>query len=380
MGENLRPEADAPQDDFVAARHFPYDGLVSSAEKTYEMLWDCKYCTQKKNLGLSHRCCPACGAPQDPTARYFPSDADKVAVQDHPFFGADVLCPACNQANSRNSKCCAQCGSPLDKATAVRTRQDQVGNAFAGETVADARRELGAPPGQAPVPVLAPPPKKKGLSAVWIVLPATGFMLLLVVVGLFFLLRKREGAFVVADKGWDRTIEVEQRALDHGSSWCDSLPPGARALGRHREQRSTKQVPDGQTCVMRRKDQGNGTFKEVQECTPKTRSEPVLDDKCDYEAEVWRVDRTARAHGGAGDAPTWPAPNLTRSGCASLGCEREGTRSETYSVTWTEPKTGEASTCTLDAGKWSGFAKGASYRGKIGVVTGHIDCDSLVAR
>ena len=351
---------------------------MTPAEKTYEMLWDCKYCSQKKNLGLSHRCCPGCGSPQDPAARYFPSDADKVAVQDHPFFGADVLCPACNQANSRNSKCCAQCGSPLDKATAVRTRQDQVGTGFAGETIADARRELGSPPGYAPV--AAPPPKKKGTSVLWFILPAGGFVLLLLFVGLFFLLRKREGAFVVADKSWDRTIEVEQRAIDHGSNWCDSLPAGARTLGRHREQRTTRQVPDGQTCVTRRKDQGNGTFKEVQECTPKTKSEPVMDDKCDYDAEVWKVDRTARAHGGATDAPAWPPPNLARPGCASLGCEREGTRNETYSVTLSEPKTGETSTCTLDAAKWPGFAKGASYTGKIGVVTGHIDCDSLIAR
>ncbi|CAN5525235.1 hypothetical protein BH09MYX1_BH09MYX1_62930 [soil metagenome] len=352
---------------------------MSSATDTYEMLWDCKYCSQKKNLGLSHRCCPGCGSPQDPGARYFPGDADKVAAKDHPFFGADVHCPSCTQANSRNSKCCAQCGSPLDKAGAVRTRQDQVGSGFGGETVADARRELGSPPGHAPVAAVPAVPARKK-SSLGIILGVVGLGLVLVLVGVFFLLRKRDGAFVVADKTWDRTVAVEQRSLDRGSNWCDSLPAGARALGRHREQRSTKQVPDGQTCVTRRKDQGNGTFKESQECTPKTKSEAVLDDKCDYEAEVWKVDRTAKSHGGAADAPAWPAANLARTGCSSIGCEREGTRSETYSVTLSEPKTGEQSTCAMDAGKWAQIKKGGSYVGKIGAVTGHVDCDSLVVK
>jgi hypothetical protein len=350
---------------------------MGPTEKTYEMLWDCKYCAQRKNLGLTHRCCPSCGAPQDPTARYFPSDAEKVAVQDHPFVGADVLCPSCNQANSRSAKCCGQCGSPLDRAVAVRTRSDQVGNAFAGESVVDARRELGAPPGYAPPPPVAPTPKK-GISFFWFVVPLV--VIAAIAGGLFLLLRKRDGAFVVRDKSWDRSIAIEKRTTERSSDWCDSLPSGARTLGRHREQRSTKQVPDGQNCVTRRKDQGNGTFKEVQECTPKTRSEPVMDDKCDYEAEVWKVDRTAKSHGGATDAPSWPSTNLARANCSSLGCEREGTRTETYSVTLDEPKTGEESTCTLDATQWATLTKGGSYAGKIGVVTGHVDCDSLVAK
>jgi hypothetical protein len=318
-------------------------------EKTYEMLWDCKYCSQRKNLGLTHRCCPACGAPQDPAARYFPSDAEKVAVQDHPYAGADVICPACKAAIGRACKCCSQCGSPLTSAAQVR---------LVGE------------------PMPAAPMKKMKMG--WIVLPLLGIVAVLAV-GLFLLLRTRAGSFVVADKTWERSIDVEQLSMDHGSTWCDSLPSGAHALDRHREQRSTKQIPDGQNCVTTRKDQGNGTFKEVQECTPKYKSEPVMDDKCDYEAETWRTERTAKAHGSATDAPSWPSTSITRAGCTSLGCEREGHRSETYDVLVTEPKSGEKTTCTFDSSKWGGFSVGASYDGKIGAVTGHIECDSLKA-
>lgn len=174
----------------------------SGADDTYEMLWDCKYCSQKKNLGLTHRCCPSCGSPQDPAARYFPSDAEKVAVKDHPFYGADVHCPACKAANSRNAKCCGQCGSPLDKAAAVQLKIDQ-------------------PP---PAP---PPPPKKGMSPLLIVVPIV--VVLLIVGGLFMLFRKRDGAFVVKDKAWDRTTEVEKRVSITGRIGATRFP---RARGR----------------------------------------------------------------------------------------------------------------------------------------------------
>jgi hypothetical protein len=314
-------------------------------EKTYEMLWDCKYCGQRKNLGLSHRCCPGCGSPQDPASRYFPSDAEKVAAEDHPYFGADVLCPSCKAANGRACKCCSQCGSPLTNAAQVQL--------------------------VAPVPMLVAPAPKKGFSPLWIILPV-GFFAVIVAVGLFLMLRTRAGSFVVLDRSWDRSIDVEQLSMDHGSTWCDSLPSGAHALGRHREQRTTKQVADGQSCVMTRKDLGNGTFKEVQECTPKYKSEPVMDDKCDYEAETWKTERTAKAHGGASDPPSWPSTNLSHG-------EREGHRTEIYDVLVTEPRSGEKTTCSFDPSRWGGFSVGAQYDGKIGAVTGHIDCDSLKA-
>ena len=47
-------------------------------EKTYEMLWDCEYCSAQKLLGVTHRFCPECGAAQNPQKRYFPPDDQKV--------------------------------------------------------------------------------------------------------------------------------------------------------------------------------------------------------------------------------------------------------------------------------------------------------------
>src|SRR6185369_3264457 len=123
-------------------------------EKTYQMLWDCTYCNQKKLLGLSHRFCANCGAPQNAALRYYPSDAEKVAVEDHHYAGADMGCPACQHYNSRLANNCVNCGGPLAGGKEAAMRQAQVaaaGVAFQGETALDARRELAGAPG-APMP------------------------------------------------------------------------------------------------------------------------------------------------------------------------------------------------------------------------------------
>ena len=49
--------------------------------RTYEMLWNCQFCGTKKLLAKTHKHCPNCGGAQDPRWRFFPSDAEKVAVE-----------------------------------------------------------------------------------------------------------------------------------------------------------------------------------------------------------------------------------------------------------------------------------------------------------
>ena len=61
-------------------------------ENRYEMLWDCPCCSTPKLLGITHRHCPNCGAPQDATKRYFPPAGEEVAVENHPFQGKDKVC------------------------------------------------------------------------------------------------------------------------------------------------------------------------------------------------------------------------------------------------------------------------------------------------
>jgi hypothetical protein len=334
---------------------------LMSDDATYEMLWDCKYCGQKKLLGLTHRFCASCGSPQDPGARYFPPDSEKVAVADHEFVGADVACPTCKASNSRRAKCCGQCGAPLDKATEVRTRDEQV-------------RDEHAQFQQAPAAKVAQPKKSP-----WVPIAVFGAIVALIVVIVAALSFKKKAHLEVAGLTWERTIAIEAYVNDRRAGWCDELPSGAREVARRKEQRGSDQVADGQECKVKRKDKGDGTFKETKECTPKYKSVPKMSDKCDYEVTAWKVARSLRASGAKESAPSWPAaPSLRLGSC--LGCERTGARAETYIVTVKDIKTGTSDECKVGEPKWQSLKVGQAVVGNRAVVTGLIDCGSVVPK
>lgn len=324
-------------------------------EAVYEMFWDCRYCGQKKLLGLTHRFCAKCGAPQDPSARYFPPEEEKVAVHEHVFVGADLACPACRQPMSRAASCCTNCGSPLGKGAEVQLRAEP------GPPLAGPQR----PPPAAPA------------KRTWVPVAIVAGVLLLVSVVAVALFWKRTASVVVTGHAWARAVDVQRFEPVRKSDWCDGLPMGARELSRRREQRSTKQVRDGETCTKRKKDNGDGTYKEVRECSPKYRSEPVMGDRCDYEITEWRTVRTATERGASlADKPRWPTVALSRSGTC-VGCEREGARSETYTLELEDGATKEKATCTLPEARWATFAKGTRWKAKVRMMTGGVDCEGM---
>lgn len=322
------------------------------AELVYEMVWDCRYCGARKLLGLTHRHCPNCGAQQDPNARYFPPDHEKVAVQNHEFVGADVQCKYCGGASSKRAHNCGQCGAALVEGTAVRAQQ-------------------------APQPLLAGPPSAPPRRAAWkVVAPIVALLAVGVVV--VAVLWKKPQQFVVSARTWQRSITVERLGPSRESTWCAELPSGAAQVSRHRERHGAKQVPDGEDCHQQKQDRGDGTFKEVQVCKPKFRDEPIYEEKCDFVLEKWSKQREALAEGGAADAPRWPEVTLARAGCNVVGCEREGLRSESYKVTLTD-QAGEVYGCFLPQNAWSTFTDGRKYNGKLRALVGTLDCSSLVA-
>ena len=324
---------------------------------TYEMLWDCDYCGTRKLLGKTHRFCPGCGAPQDPTKRYFPPDDEKVAVEDHEYVGADRMCGACGSAMSAKAAHCTQCGAPMEGAAEVVRIRD-------------------TPEPRGDVVGAAPQERKKGGKGC---LLAGAAAAVLIVIGLLVsLLWRKEVDARVTGNAWERSIAVERLAARHESEWCDALPRDARNVSRHREERDRRRVPDGQDCRTKKVDQGDGTFREDQECTPRFREEPVYDMRCDYTVDRWGVDRTVKAEGqGLSPEPTWPAMSLRAGGC--VGCEREGQRSERYRVTLQSPD-GKRFSCDFDEATWRKFSKGSHWKAKVGVVTGAAACGSLEPR
>lgn len=332
-------------------------------EPVYEMFWDCPYCSTKELLGLTHRCCPTCGAPQDPKGRYFPPEDKKVAVADHRFVGTDLVCDNCQAANSAASAHCTSCGAAIGDGDQEAHR------------VADAP----VPSASAPTPLAASSasgasankPKSKGCLKVVI-----GLVL---VAGLVFagvaMFWKREKGATVTGHAWRRSVAIEVYQTTEASAWCDELPAGARVTARTQEQRSTRRVEDGQSCTTRNVDNGDGTFRQVQDCTPTYREEPVMDDKCRYQAEQWVHQRDAVAQGsGLAPPPSWPATDVT--GCAQLGCTREGARSESYTLNLQIEGAG-AETCSVPEARWQQVADGSRWKVRVGVVMGQVDCDAM---
>jgi hypothetical protein len=357
--------------------------FAAMSDAVYEMFWDCKYCGQKKLLGLTHRFCAGCGAPQDPAARYFPPDSEKVAVHDHPFVGADVACPACRQPMSRAAKCCTHCGSPIHKGAEVARRADVVVGPGGGPPMQGADAFAAGrygPAAATPMGLASVPRASKGFPTVLAIV--AGLAAVVVAVVLVAIFWKREGVFAVSGHAWERSIAIERFDVGRRTAWCDERPAGSRELSRRREQRGTNKVPDGETCQTRKKDNGNGTFKEVRECQPKYKSEPVMSDRCELEVTEWRTSRTLVEKGASPqDPPRWPAVTLSRPGTC-LGCEREGARSEKYTVNFAATAGKAATTddlsCNLPEARWAAFAKGSKWKGNVRVVTGGVECESLV--
>lgn len=318
-----------------------------NSEKTYEMLWDCAFCGAKKLLGLTHRHCPNCGAPQDPAKRYFPTDDQKVAVEDHQYVGADLLCPACQNPNGRAAKHCGNCGSPLEGGKDAGVRQEQV--------VPDA----------AAVAQPRPAAEKKGSSKLVIgcVIAAVATLILGVIAFLLInnLLRSEAG-LEVAGHRWTHEIPIEQYQMSDETSPCSKMPAGAQDVKR------TKQEP---TCKTRKIDQGDGTYKEKRECTDQ-------EDRCAYRVGKWKAVRSEKATGDkVSDALRWPDVKLSRTGSCE-GCERKGEQKATYTVLFKDSASGEEKTCSYgEPTKWKSFEVGSKWKGSVGGLTGGLDCGSL---
>lgn len=346
-------------------------------EGIYEMLWDCKYCGTTKLLGKTHKFCPVCGAQQDASWRYFPSDEEKIAVRDHVYVGADKVCPACNSLVAGNAEFCGRCGAPQTAAAEVKrqaSREAAGGQKFEREDlVARQMAETYGPPKT----------KVKPSRPKWVPFVIGAVVLGVIAFALFAIFAKREQTGYVTAFNWERTINIERFSAVAGSGLCSVMPADAYSVSRSYEQVGSRQVPDGEDCSMRQVDLGDGTFRQERVCVPRYRSEPVYDYVCSYMVNRWGYSRSANASGAREQTPAWPDPRLntsTAGGCTStfpsLGCERESGRDERYMITL---KTGEDDTyqCDIPFEVWNDLPVEASFKFKVSIVGNRPDCGSL---
>lgn len=305
---------------------------------TYEMLWDCGHCDTKKNLGVTHRHCPNCGAPQDAAKRYFPTEAERIAVADHAFTGADRVCASCQTAQSAKAHNCGRCGAPLDGAMRV------------------------------PFVVEKAAPKAKGRSWLWLIL--------VVVVLLSFAIwwqciRKKSIDLTVAGHRWATVIELEEYRDVTDSAWKRELPSDARAVSCRLKDDPSKREPDGEDCTKVKRDKGDGTFEEVNQCKPRYRT--GQSEWCDYHADRWvKVDELKQE--GRGLDVTWPAPPPPAP-LAAPGVRRAGARRATYTLELSDGK--RTRTCDVSEATWRKRTDGMKLKAQARASSGDLVCSSL---
>jgi ribosomal protein L32 len=347
----------------------------------YEMLWDCQFCGAKGNLGLTHRFCPNCGAPQNPDTRYFPSDEDKVAVYDHKYVGVDVSCPNCGELNGAAAEFCGQCGTPLTegakKASTLGSQVVAEGQAFASSGSRDVVKEkFDAEMQRIGVQSVAEKPKRGGGFNVRTA-AIIGFIVVVVGVIGFLFTRTEEVTVEVTGHTWERSIQIEEYRGFTTRSWRDSPPGGDNVSIRlgscDREVRSYNQVPDGEECNRVRVDQGDGTFREERQCRTIYRQEPVYDDMCTWTGMRWEDINPALGSGNSlAQSPAWPIIDLNECDTRREGCQREAGRSENYYVIFDDEYR-----CSYSQAEWEDIPEGATFTGQLRSMTNSLLCDTL---
>jgi len=353
-------------------------------EKTYEMMWDCGACGTTALLAMSHTHCPSCGIPQDTQWRYFPADEDRVAVEDHTFVGKDRVCDACGTACSARAQFCPACGIGLEGASEAATRADQVaadGTEFlrddAEKAQAEHRERRKVQRAAKRAEHVPPPEKGAGKGLILGLFGGGAFLAVLVCLGVFFFWKK-EVSLENTGHSWVRTIQIEEMKTVTKSAWQDSVPRKGRVTSCVSEKRSTEQVADGETCSTRRRDNGDGTFSEKQECETRYTSKPVYDEKCTYKIDEWVRTRVIKREGASYQSPPkWPAVQLKKKG-SCVGCEREGDRNAVYTLQFKDSQSGERIRCDGSQKTWKAVKPGSMWQGTVRVADGAgLDCDEL---
>jgi hypothetical protein len=326
-------------------------------EKTYQMLWDCRFCNTQKLLGVDHRHCPNCGAAQDVQWRYFPSEADKKVVDDpkYVYTGIDKLCPFCSQPNSAAAKYCKDCGGDLANAKHVAVK-DSISTVL-GEDVAGKADDVVRQ--RFEKEQLASKPQSRRTQIILAVLAT----LCIGLIGAFLFLSNSTYASTVTvnDLKWERTISVETYSAVPGSDWRDSVPVGAyntSCLPKDRPHDESYQ----EACGVERVDRGDGSFVEKQKMCTKSRTVYKPDTFCSYTVNLWIKANDLKTAGGPNEPLSWA--NFTPSVTNNIGAQREARRQQNLIALFTD-KSGKqyeyALTEQNEEQIWRSFKIGQQY-------------------
>jgi len=342
---------------------------------TYQMLWDCRFCGTEKLLGITHRHCPNCGAAQDPAWRYFPAEADMVAVEDHQYVGTDVICPACSQPNSAASTYCSECGADLATGQAAPTLGSR--SVGAGIAEADTRRDVVKDKFEAEmqrVGVSTGAPGFLGTSRGKAIVAGVVLLAILACAALIYALTySKQVNAEVTGLTWTRVVELEEFRQVRDEAWEEDVPRDAYGVSCHREQRGTRKVAAGSHEECTDVDKGDGSFERQCRTVTDYRDEPVYDDRCTYTVDRWVPGRSVEASGSEASSLAWPQFSLAG---GTYGKERERGRREVYTIVFRDADGEEHSCDVTEQSVWEQYAVGVEVAVEVGL-TGSPDCDTL---
>lgn len=351
--------------------------------------WDCQYCGTTGILGR-HKACTKCGRSRpEGTKFYLPKEGEAVAdekLAQQAKIGPDWVCQFCGSSNPANIDVCRSCNAPREGASPKQAVKEYK----LGEAPDSGDMDLDKPPER---PSTAPAAKSRKVPAIGIAGAVGGGLLLcLCLVLAFFVFGNRDAQATVSGFSWERTVAVESFQTVTEEDW--QVPEGGRILSQQEEihhydqvldhyETRTRQVSEQvqvgeRTYVCGQRDLGNGFFEDI-ECTDpiyetQTRTEtyeepiyiqvPVYQTKYTYEIDKWVVVRTETA-GNDDHSAFWPELNLE-------GGEREGQRTETYIVYFTDEdgKTFEWETAEAD---WRGYEMGQGVTLKLDALGNNIE-------
>lgn len=309
---------------------------------SYEMLWDCPSCAAKGLLGKSQRHCPQCGAPQDPDKRYFPQEGEEKRVEGHIYEGADWKCSSCDAPMGASAKNCTNCGAPRDGAEVKGVQ----------------------PP--------APPPKKSNRT-LFLVLGVAA--LGLIIFGIVRCTRTVEKRLAVTGHTWTTTLAIDEWGDNPHQAWRNEMPASvAPSASCTKQERSTQQVPDGETCKDQRVDKKDGTFEVKKICTPKTRSEPVYDDLCKWTVREWhKVDEAKTSGSGLTlGLPTNVPPMPKDLTNVAVGTRKPGAKTQKLTLVF-----GDKTCDDVPESIWRKYTDGQQVQLRVREASGDILCGDL---
>lgn len=337
-----------------------------------KLLWTCPRC-DTRNPG-PNKFCNGCGGPQPEDVKFEqPAEAELIKDSDElarAKAGPDVHCPYCETRNPGGVKFCGACGGDLSGAKARaagrvvgahraptgKTRPcptcgtpnpltalkcSNCGAGLPAETPAAASTA-------APAKTAAPGRGKAGLAIGGVV----GAICLVAAAAVLILSQRTTDLRAQVESiHWQRVITVEALGPVEHSAWRDELPSDAGNVTCALAYRDTQDDPAPiatEVCgTPYTIDEGSGYGEVVQDCVYQ-----VYDEKCSYTVEEWSAVATASLEGDDPN-PVWPNPSLTTS-------QREGARSETYTVVFT----GDGKTLTYnpaDAREFGTYAPGSRW-------------------